>query len=149
MDYAVHETGMHSLSLLQGIFPMHGSNPGLPHGRGFTTSWVTREAHTEHYSIRRDFLGGSLKTHWKDWCWSWSSNTLATQSIDVKSQLIGKDPQAGKDWRQKEKRAAENKMVRQYHRLSGHEPEQTRGDGEEQGSLACRSPRGCRESDVT
>ena len=31
---------------------------------------------------------------------------------DVKSRLIGKDPDAGKDWRQKEKRAAEDEMVR-------------------------------------
>ena len=36
---------------------------------------------------------------WKDWCWSWSSNTLATWS----EELIWKDPDAGKDWRQKEK----------------------------------------------
>ena len=36
----------------------------------------------------------------KDWCWTWSSNTLAT---DAKSQLIKKDPDAGKDWRQEEK----------------------------------------------
>ena len=41
-----------------------------------------------------------MNIHWKDWCWSWSSNTLAT---DVKSQLIGKAPEAWKDWRQEEK----------------------------------------------
>ena len=33
--------------------------------------------------------------HWKDWCWSWSSNTL---SPDAKSQLIGKKPECGKEW---------------------------------------------------
>ena len=33
----------------------------------------------------------------------------------VKSQLVGKDPDAGKDWRQKEKRAAEDEMVKQHH----------------------------------
>ena len=42
-----------------------------------------------------------LNIHWKDWRWSWSSNTLA---IYVKSQLIGRNPDAGKDWRQEEKR---------------------------------------------
>ena len=42
---------------------------------------------------------------------------------DVKSQLIGKDPDAGKDWGQEEKRAAENEMV--DHRLNGHELGQT------------------------
>ena len=36
-----------------------------------------------------------LNIHWKHWCWSWSSNTLEP---DAKSQLIGKDPDAGKDW---------------------------------------------------
>ena len=49
---------------------------------------------------------------------------------DTKSQLIGKDPNAGKDWRQKEKRAAQGEMVRQHHRLNGRECEQTLGDSE-------------------
>ena len=38
----------------------------------------------------------------------------------VKSQLTGKDPDAGKDWRQKEKGAADGEMVRKHHRLNGH-----------------------------
>ena len=50
----------------------------------------------------------TLDIHWKDWCWSWSFNTLA---IDVKSWLLGKDPDAGKDWRQKEKGATEDEMA--------------------------------------
>ena len=58
---------------------------------------------------------------------------------DVKSGLIGKDPDAGKDQRQKEKRGTEDEMVRQHHRLSGHEFEQTPGDSERQGSLVCCS----------
>ena len=62
----------------------------------------------------------TLNIHWKDWCWS--SNTLAT---DMKNQLIGKDPDAGKDWRQKEKGPAEVDMVRQHHWLNGHEFDQT------------------------
>ena len=40
-------------------------------------------------------------------------------------------------------------MVRQHHRLNGHELEQTPGDGEGQGSLACCSPQGHKESDTT
>ena len=43
--------------------------------------------------------------------------------------LIGKDLDAGKDWRQKEKGAAEDEKVRQHHWLNGHELEQTVGDG--------------------
>ena len=67
---------------------------------------------------------------------------------DVKSQHTGKDPDAGKDWRQKEKRAAEDEMVRQHHRFNGHEPEQILGDSGGQGSLACSSP-WVTESDMT
>ena len=63
--------------------------------------------------------------------------------------LIGKDPKAGKDWRQEEKRAAENEMVRQHHRFNGHEREQTPGDSEGQGNLVCCSPWGSKESDMT
>jgi len=40
-------------------------------------------------------------------------------------------------------------MVGWHHRLSGHEFEQAPGDGEEQGSLVCCSPRGHKESDTT
>ena len=58
----------------------------------------------------------------------------------AKSQPIGKGPDAGKDWRQKDKRAAEDKMVRYNYRLNGHEFEQTPGDSEAQGNLACCSP---------
>ena len=59
---------------------------------------------------------------------------------DEKSQLIGKDHDAGKDWRQKEKRATEDEIVGWHHRLNGHEFEQTLGESEGQGSLACCSP---------
>ena len=61
---------------------------------------------------------------------------------DVKSWLIRKDPDAGKDWRQEEKGTTENEMVGWHHWLSGHEFEQTLGDGEVQGSLACCGPWG-------
>ena len=54
---------------------------------------------------------------------------------DMKSQLIGKDPDAGKDWRQKEKGMTEFEMVRWHHRLNRHEFEQTPGDSGEQRSL--------------
>ena len=44
---------------------------------------------------------------------------------------------------------AKNEMVRQHHQLDEHEFEQTLGDSEGQGSLACRSPWGRKESDTT
>ena len=68
---------------------------------------------------------------------------------DAKSPFIGKDPDAGKDWRQEEKRTTEDELVGWHHWLNGHEFEQTLGDGEGQGSLACCSPWSCKESDIT
>ena len=65
---------------------------------------------------------------------------------DVKSQFTGKDPDAGKDWGQEEKGTTEDKMVGWHHGLNGHELEQTLGDSEGQGSLACCSSWGCKES---
>ena len=68
---------------------------------------------------------------------------------DVKNWLIWKDPDAGKDWRQKEKGMTEDEMVGWYHWLDGHEFEQAPGVGDGQGSLACCSPWGHKESDMT
>ena len=48
---------------------------------------------------------------------------------DVKSWLIWKDPEAGKDWRQEKKGTREDEMVELHHRLNGHEFQQTPGDG--------------------
>ena len=58
-------------------------------------------------------------------------------SLDAISQLTGKDPDAGKDQRQEEKGTTEGDMVGGLHQLNGQEFEQTLGDGEGQGSLAC------------
>ena len=63
----------------------------------------------------------------------------------AKSQLTGKDSDAGKDWGQ-ENEVTEDEMVEWYHRPNGHEFEQTLGDGEGQGGLQCCSPRGRRQS---
>ena len=68
---------------------------------------------------------------------------------NVKNWLIGKHSDARKDWRQKEKGAAEDEMVREHHQLNGHEFEQTLGDTGGQGSLVCYSPWGHKESDTT
>ena len=57
---------------------------------------------------------------------------------DSKSRLIGKDLDAGKDGRPKEKGTAEDEMVREHHQLNGHELEQTPGDSEGQQSLLQR-----------
>ena len=58
----------------------------------------------------------------------------------AKSQLIGKDPDAGKDQRQREKGVTEDEMVGLHHQLSGREIEQTSGNSGGHRSLACCSP---------
>ena len=67
----------------------------------------------------------------------------------VKRCLIGKDLDAGKDWRQEEKGMIEDEMVGWHHQLDEHEFEQIAGDSDGQGSLACCSPWGHKESDTT
>ena len=59
-----------------------------------------------------------------------------------KSRLIGKDPDAGKDRRQKEKRVTEDEMDASTNSFSGRELGQTPGDSEGQGGLACCNPWG-------
>ena len=61
---------------------------------------------------------------------------------DVKNRLIGKDPDAGKDWGQEEKGMTEDEMVGCHHHLSGREFDQTLGYSEGQGSLVCWNPLG-------
>ena len=66
---------------------------------------------------------------------------------DVNNWLIGKDPDAGKDWRQ-EKDTTEDEMVGWHHWLDGHEFEQAPGVGDGQAGLAAAVP-GVAESDTT
>ena len=69
-------------------------------------------------------------------------------SPDANSQLIGRAPDAGRDWGQEEKGTTENGMVGWHHRLDGHEFEQILADSEGEGSLVCCSPWGHKESDM-
>ena len=68
---------------------------------------------------------------------------------DAKSWVIGKDSDAGQDWKQEEKGITEDEMVGCHHGFNGHEFEQTVGDSEGQGSLACCSPWSFKESETT
>ena len=65
------------------------------------------------------------------------------------SWLIGKDPDAGKDWRQEEKGSTEDEMVGCHHHLDGYEFEQAPGNSDEHGGLAYYSPWGRKQSDST
>ena len=67
----------------------------------------------------------------------------------MKSWLIGKDPDAGRDWGQEEKGMTEGEMAGWHHRLDAHKFGWTPGVGDGQGGLACFDSRGLKESDTT
>ena len=75
-----------------------------------------------------------------------SSNTLATW---WEEPTHWKRPDAGKDWRQEEEGMTEDEMIGWHHQLNGHEFEQAPGDGEGHGNLACCSPWGHKELNMT
>ena len=85
--------------------------------------------------------------------WIFAGRTDAEAAIlwppDAKNQLIGKYPDAGKDWGREEKGATEDEIAGWHHWLNGYESEQTQGDSERQGSLECCSPWGNKELDIT
>ena len=89
----------------------------------------------------------------QSWILIWRTDAEAETSIlwppDVKNRLIGKDPDAGKDWRREEKGMSGDEMVGWHHWLNGHEFEQAPGVGDGQGGLACCSPWARKESDTT
>ena len=89
----------------------------------------------------------------QSWIFTGRTDTEAEAPIlwppDAKKWLIGKYPDAGKNWKQEEKRMIEDEIVGWHHRLDGHKFEQASGVGDGQGSLTCCSPWGCKESDMT
>ena len=82
----------------------------------------------------------------QSWTFIWRADVEAEGPMlwrsDVKNWLIGKEPDAGKDWRQEEKGTTEDEMVGWHHRFYGHEFEQALGVGDGQGRLVCCSPWG-------
>ena len=83
--------------------------------------------------------------HWKYWCWSWNSNTLATWFEEL---THWKRPWCWERLKTGGEGTTEDETVGWHHRLDGHEFEQAPGVGDGEGSLACCS-RGCKESDTT
>ena len=81
--------------------------------------------------------------------WIFIGRTEAEAETPIFWPPIGKGPDAGKDWRQEEKGKTEYEMVGWHHWLDGREFEQAPGVGDGQGSLACYSPWGLKESDTT
>ena len=135
----------------------------------FFTIWATREAHKESWAPKNwcfetMMLEKTLESPLDckeikavnpkgNQPWIFTEMTDVEAPIiwppDAKSRLIGKDPDARKDWGQEEKGLTEDEIVWWHHWLSGHEFEQTLGDSEGQRSLACYSPWGHKELDMT
>ena len=89
----------------------------------------------------------------QSWLFTGSTDAEAQTPIlwppDLKNWLIWKDPDAGQDWRQEEKGMTEDGTVGWHHQFDGYEFQQALGLGDGQGGLACCSPWGCKESDMT
>ena len=92
--------------------------------------WTARRS---NQSILKEISPG---VYWKDWCWSWNSNTLDTWCEEL---TLWKRPWSGKDWGQEEKGMTEDEMVGWHHQLNGHGFGWTPGAGDRQGGLTCCS----------
>ena len=180
MGYTVHgslgqNTGVGSLSLLQGIFSTQGSNPGLllcgwilykvsHKGSPRVQEWVvfpfSRISSRPRNRTGVSCIAGGFFTNWTIRVYLVSNSSLFKFFFQLDCYRIltrvpcaGKDwtefPDAGKDWRLKEKWAVEDEMVGWHHWLSGHESEQTQGAGDGQGVLVCCNPWGHKELDMT
>ena len=111
--------------------------------------WCWRRLLRVPWTARRfnqSILKISPGVHWKDWCWSWNSYTLATWCEEL---THGKDPGAGKDWGQEEKGTKEDEIVVWHHRLDGCGFGWIPGVLDGQGGLACCGSWGRKESDTT
>ena len=87
----------------------------------------------------------TLNIHWKDWCWSWSSNTLATW---CKELTHWKGPWCWERLRTGGEGHTKDEIIGWHNWLNENEFEQTPGDSERQGGLACCSPWGPKEVDT-
>ena len=110
-------------------------------------SWIFIGRWMNEWIIHGRWLSGFIRGRWMNqlhWSWSWKSNTLATW---FDSWLIGKDPDAGKDWRQ-EKGITEDEMVGWHHPLNGHELSELWELVMDRETWSA-GPRGPKESDTT
>ena len=137
--------------------------PGIMYG---CESWTIKKAECRRTDAFEQWCWRRLLSplDWKeiqpvhpegDQSWVFTGRTDAEAETPIlwpphaKSLLIGKDPDAGRDWGQEEKGATEDEMAGWHHRLDAHEFEETLGVGDRQGGLACCSSWGCKELDTT
>ena len=153
-------TGVSSSSLLQGIFPPRDWTQASCTAGRFFTSWATREAKKAERQRIDVFELQCWRRLWESldckeikpvnpkgnqpWIFIGRTDADAETPIlwppNVKSWLIRKDLDAGKDWRQEEKGTTEDEMVGWHHCLDGWEFEQAQRVSDGQGSLVCYTP---------
>ena len=112
--------------------------------------WCCRRLLTVTWTARRSnqfiLKESVLNIHWKEWCWSWSSNIWATWCEEL---THWKGPRCWERGGQEEKGMTEDEMVIWHHWLNGHEFEQAPGVDDGQGGLVCCGSRDHKESDTT
>ena len=132
-----YELILKNLSMLINILLQHHFKMSL---------WYGSNTAYQGDQTSQSWMKSVLNIHWKDWCWSWNSNTLAT---------CCKEPTHwNRTWcwerlRQEEKGTTEDEMIGWHHWLHEHEFEQAPGVGDGEGNLACYSPWGHKESNMT
>ena len=104
--------------------------------------WTARRS---NQSILKEISPGCSLEGWTDA----EAETPVLWPPHAKSWLIGKDPDAGRDWGQEEEGTTEDEMAGWHHQLDGREFESTPGVGDGQGGLACCNSWGRKESDTT
>ena len=113
--------------------------------------WTVVLEKTPESPLHKEVKSVSLKGH-QPWIFTGKTDDEAETPVfwssNVNRWLIGKDPDAGEDWRGEENEMTEDEMVRWHHQLDRHEFEQALGVGDGQESLACCSPWGS-QSDTT
>ena len=102
--------------------------------------WTARRSNQS--VLKRSVLG----VHWRDWCWSWNSNSLATWCEEL---THWKRPWCWERWGQEEKGTTEDEMAGWHHWHNGRGFGWTPGVGDGQGGLVCCGSWGCKESDTT
>ena len=104
-------------------------------------SWESLGLQGDQTSILKEI---SPNIHWTAWCWT---ETPILWPPDVKNSLIGKDPSAGKGWKQEEKEMTEDEMVGCHHWVNGHG--QALGVGDGKGKPDMLQSWGHKKSDMT
>ena len=130
----------------ESCFFLHLWESSLNHFLNEAFPLLYRFLHPEDHGINLPqitFISSSQTSHCPSSVGTWWPEILG------RLWLIGKDPDAGEDWGREEKGTAEDETVGWHPSLDGHESEQVLGTGDGQGGLACCSPWGSKESDLT